>query len=163
MRSSTGGFRAFAAQSPALGPDRVALDLAKVDFLSSSGVAILVGQGALRAGAEVEKVAEVLAAPVIKALLGKAVIPDDSPYTTGGLGLVGTVASEKAMEECDSLLIVGSSFPYERLYPKPGQARCVQIDFDARRLGLRPVLTVPGRSGSMPGGEPEQGVSRVGR
>ena len=76
-------------------------------------------------------------APVVKALLGKAVIPDDSPYTTGGLGLLGTLPSEKAMEECDSLLIVGSSFPYMSYLPKPGQAKAVQIDRDATRLGLR--------------------------
>jgi len=99
--------------------------------------AILVGQGALGAGDEVEKTADVLAAPVIKALLGKAVIPDDSPYTTGGLGLVGTLASEKAMEECDSLLIVGSNFPYVKFLPKPGQAVAVQIDRDPERIGMR--------------------------
>jgi thiamine pyrophosphate-dependent acetolactate synthase large subunit-like protein len=99
--------------------------------------AILVGQGAIGAGAEVEKVADVLAAPVIKALLGKAVIPDDSPYTSGGLGLVGTAASEKAMEECDSLLIVGSNFPYVKFLPEPGQAKAVQIDRNAERIGAR--------------------------
>lgn len=99
--------------------------------------AFLVGQGALGAGEEVEKVADVIAAPVIKALLGKAVIPDDSPYTTGGLGLVGTLPSEKAMEECDSLLIVGSNFPYVKFLPEPGQARAVQIDRDAERIGMR--------------------------
>ncbi len=99
--------------------------------------AILVGQGALGAGEEVEKVAEVLAAPVIKALLGKAVIPDDSPFTTGGLGLVGTLASENAMEECDSLLIVGSNFPYVKFLPQPGQAKAVQIDRDPERIGMR--------------------------
>ena len=98
---------------------------------------LLVGQGALGAGDEVEQVAELLAAPVVKALLGKAVMPDDSPYTTGGLGLLGTLPSEKAMEECDSLLIVGSSFPYMSYLPKPGQATAVQIDRDATRLGLR--------------------------
>jgi thiamine pyrophosphate-dependent acetolactate synthase large subunit-like protein len=104
--------------------------------------AILVGQGALRAGEEVEKVAEVLASPVIKALLGKAVIPDDSPYTTGGLGLVGTLPSEKAMEECDSLLVVGSNFPYVKFLPEPGQARAVQIDRDPERIGMRYPIEV---------------------
>jgi thiamine pyrophosphate-dependent acetolactate synthase large subunit-like protein len=99
--------------------------------------AILVGQGAPGAGAEVEKVADVLAAPVIKALLAKAIIPDDSPYTTGGLGLVGTAASEKAMEECDSLLVVGSNFPCVKFLPEPGQAKAVQIDGDAERIGAR--------------------------
>lgn len=104
--------------------------------------AILVGQGALGAGDEVEKLADVLAAPVIKALLGKAVIPDDSPYTTGGLGLVGTLASEKAMEECDSLLIVGSNFPYVKFLPEPGQAKAVQIDRDPERIGMRVPVEV---------------------
>ncbi|ABF41152.1 pyruvate oxidase [Candidatus Koribacter versatilis Ellin345] len=100
-------------------------------------VAILVGQGCLAARAEVEQVAELLAAPVAKALLGKAVLPDRSPYTTGGLGLLGTAPSQDAMEECDTLLIVGTSFPYLEFYPKPGKAKCVQIDIDATRIGLR--------------------------
>ena len=99
--------------------------------------AMLVGQGALGARKEVEAVAERLGAPVIKALLGKAVIPDDSPLTTGGLGLLGTLPSELVMEECDALLIVGSNFPYVEYYPKAGQAKAVQIDRDAARIGLR--------------------------
>ena len=98
---------------------------------------IMVGQGALHAGDMVEKMADTLGAPIIKALLGKAVVPDDSPYTTGGLGLLGTAPSEKAMEECDSLLLVGTSFPYMAYLPKPGQASAVQIDRDPARLGLR--------------------------
>ena len=65
-----------------------------------------------------------LGAPIIKALLGKAVVPDDCPYTTGGIGLLGTKASQEALEECDTLLIAGSSFPYIEFYPKPGKARC---------------------------------------
>jgi pyruvate dehydrogenase (quinone)/pyruvate oxidase len=100
-------------------------------------IAILVGQGALNAGHEVEEIAELLGAPVIKAMLGKAVIPDDSPYCTGGIGLVGTRPSQNAMEECDTLLIIGSSFPYMEFYPKPGQARGIQIDLDPARIGLR--------------------------
>src|SRR5438309_4748783 len=99
--------------------------------------AILTGQGALGAGDELQQVAELLGAPIIKALLGKAVVPDDSPYTTGGIGLLGTRPSQDALEECDTLLIVGSSFPYIEFYPKPGQARAVQIDIDPSRLGLR--------------------------
>ena len=104
--------------------------------------AVLVGQGALGAGEQVEQLAEVLAGPVIKALLGKAVIPDDSPYTTGGLGLVGTAASEKAMEECDSLVIVGSNFPYVKFLPEPGQAHVVQVDRDPERIGMRVPVEV---------------------
>jgi pyruvate dehydrogenase (quinone)/pyruvate oxidase len=99
--------------------------------------AILAGQGALGAGDVLEKVADVLGAPIVKALLGKAVVPDDSPFTTGGIGLLGTRPSERAFERCDSLLIVGSSFPYMNFLPDPGQARAVQIDRDATRIGLR--------------------------
>src|SRR5881394_499843 len=100
-------------------------------------VAILAGQGALHVGDELEEAAEVLGAPIIKALLGKACVPDDSPYTTGGIGLLGTRPSHEAMEECDTLLMVGSSFPYIEFLPKPGQARGVQIDLDPIRIGLR--------------------------
>ena len=87
--------------------------------------------------AQVLELAEKLAAPVAKALLGKAVLPDDSPYTTGGLGLLGTAPSQDAMHSCDTLIIIGSGFPYMEFYPKPGQGKCVQIDIDASRIGLR--------------------------
>jgi len=100
-------------------------------------VAILAGRGALKAGTQLEKAAELLGAPIIKALLGKSCVPDDSPYTTGGLGLLGTEPSEDAIQECDTLLIVGSSLPYIEFYPKPGQAKCVQIDIDPVRISLR--------------------------
>ncbi|MFO0928499.1 MAG: thiamine pyrophosphate-binding protein [Gemmataceae bacterium] len=98
---------------------------------------LLVGKGALGASAEVAELADKLGAPVVKALLGKAVLPDDHPLTTGGLGLLGTRPSEEAMAGCDTLLIVGSSFPYIEYLPKPGQARGVQIDDRADRLALR--------------------------
>jgi pyruvate dehydrogenase (quinone)/pyruvate oxidase len=100
-------------------------------------VAILAGAGALGAGDELEQIAELLGAPIIKALLGKACVPDDSPYTTGGIGLLGTRPSQDAMENCDTLFIVGSSFPYIEFYPAMDQARGVQIDADAERIGLR--------------------------
>ena len=100
-------------------------------------IAILAGRGALDATDELEQIAELLGAPIVKALLGKACVPDDSPYTTGGIGLLGTLPSQEAFEECDTLLIVGSSFPYMEFMPKPGQARCVQIDRDPVRIGLR--------------------------
>ena len=100
-------------------------------------IAILAGQGALKAGDELERVAETLQAPIIKALLGKAVVPDDSVYTTGGIGLLGTAPSQTAMENCDTLLMVGTSFPYIEFLPKPGQARGVQIDLNPARVGLR--------------------------
>lgn len=100
-------------------------------------VAILAGRGALGAAEELEDIAEVLAAPIVKALLGKGAVPDDSPYTTGGIGLLGTRASQEALEECDTLLLAGTSFPYIEYLPKPGQAKAVQIDIDPARIGLR--------------------------
>src|SRR5690606_38344568 len=100
-------------------------------------VAILAGQGALRAEAELVAVAEALGAPIVKALLGKACVPDDSPYTTGGIGLLGTGPSQEAMENCDTLLMVGTSFPYIEFLPQPEQAHAVQVDIDATRIGLR--------------------------
>jgi pyruvate dehydrogenase (quinone) len=107
-------------------------------ILNAGGkVAILAGHGAIHARAELEQIAELLGAVIVKPLLGKAAVPDDSPYTTGGLGLLGTAPSEDAMEQCDTLLIVGSSYPYPSYLPKPGQARGVQIDVDATRIGLR--------------------------
>ncbi|MGZ3747907.1 MAG: thiamine pyrophosphate-dependent enzyme [Pseudobdellovibrionaceae bacterium] len=108
------------------------------EILSSGNkTAILAGRGALGATEELEQMAELLGAPIIKALLGKAAVPDDSPYTTGGIGLLGTLPSQKALEECDTLLIVGSSFPYIEFLPKPGQARAVQIEIDPIKVGLR--------------------------
>jgi pyruvate dehydrogenase (quinone)/pyruvate oxidase len=100
-------------------------------------VAILAGAGALGATDALEATADALAAPVVKALLGKAAVPDDSPYTTGGIGLLGTRPSQEALEGCDTLLIVGTSFPYLEYYPTPGQARGVQIELDPMRIGLR--------------------------
>jgi pyruvate dehydrogenase (quinone)/pyruvate oxidase len=100
-------------------------------------VAILAGRGALDCEAELIELSERLAAPVAKALLGKAAMPDDHPNCTGGVGLLGTTPSQEALEACDTLLIVGSTFPYIEFYPKPGQARGVQIDRDGQRLGLR--------------------------
>jgi len=98
---------------------------------------ILAGRGAIGARKELEELAEILGAPIVKPILGKACVPDDSPFTTGGCGLLGTKPSQEALEGCDSLLIVGSSFPYIEFYPKPGQARCVQIELDPLRVALR--------------------------
>lgn len=100
-------------------------------------VAMLVGAGALAAGNEVRAVAERLGAGVAKALLGKAVLPDALPYVTGAIGLVGTQPSWEMMNECDTLLMVGTSFPYAEFLPREGQARAVQIDVDGRQLSLR--------------------------
>src|SRR3982751_4610441 len=102
-----------------------------------SKVGILVGQGALNARQEVSDVADAPAAPVPKALLGKAVLPDDSPFTTGGIGHLGTQPSEWAMHNCDTVFIIGSTMPWIDSYPKPGQARGVQVDRNPDRLGLR--------------------------
>ena len=114
-------------------------DLMKAARILNSGkkVAILCGQGALDATDQLEEAAEILAAPIVKALLGKAAVPDDSPYTTGGIGLLGTAPSQEVLENCDTLLMVGTSFPYIEFLPKPGQARGVQIDLDPARIGLR--------------------------
>ena len=98
---------------------------------------ILVGQGALRARAEVIELAELLGAPIVKALLGKAVVADDHPYCTGGLGLLGTAPSVTAMEDCDAILLIGTSFPYMEFLPKHDQAVGIQIDDKADRIGLR--------------------------
>jgi pyruvate dehydrogenase (quinone) len=100
-------------------------------------IVILAGRGALHATDELEQLADVLGAPIVKALLGKAAVPDDSPYTTGGIGLLGTRPSQEAMEECDTLLMAGTSFPYMEFLPRPGQARAVQVDLDPVRIGLR--------------------------
>src|SRR5262249_12407680 len=100
-------------------------------------VAILAGRGCLHARDEVLELAEKVGGPISKPLLGKAVVPDDSPYTTGGIGLLGTAPSQDAMRGCDTIIIAGSSFPYMEFAPTPGPAKCVQIDTRADRIGLR--------------------------
>ncbi len=105
-------------------------------------VAILAGAGALGATDELTEVAVALGAGVAKALLGKAVLPDDLPFVTGSIGILGTEASLKLMESCDTLLMVGSNFPYAEFLPKEGQVKGVQIDIDARNLSLRYPMDV---------------------
>ena len=105
-------------------------------------VAMLVGQGALEAADEVLETADVLGAGVAKALLGRAVVPDDLPFVTGSIGLIGTMPSWELMSDCDTLLMVGSSFPYSEFLPKEGQARGVQIDIDGRMLSIRYPMEV---------------------
>ena len=105
-------------------------------------VAMLVGQGALGAADEVAETADVLGAGVAKALLGRAVLPDDLPYVTGSIGLLGTRPSYELMSGCDTLLMVGSSFPYSEFLPEEGAARGVQIDIDARMIGIRYPMDV---------------------
>jgi pyruvate dehydrogenase (quinone) len=118
-------------------PQRQDLDAAAQALAGKRRIAILAGAGARGAGAELEAVADRLGAPIIKAMLGKDCVPDDSPFTTGCIALVGTRPSEEAMEQCDGLLIVGSTMPYIEFYPSPGQAACVQIDDKPERIGLR--------------------------
>jgi pyruvate dehydrogenase (quinone) len=124
------------ARSAALPADR---DVQRAADVLNAGrkVAILAGAGALDATDELIAASEKLAAPIIKPLLGKACVPDDDPHTTGGIGLLGTAPSQQAMEECDTLLMIGTSFPYMEFLPKPGQARGVQIDLDPARIALR--------------------------
>ncbi|MFP5346976.1 MAG: thiamine pyrophosphate-binding protein, partial [Actinomycetes bacterium] len=110
---------------------------------AGSKPAILAGAGALHAREEVLAVAEALGAPIIKTLPGKAVVPDDSPMTTGGIGLLGTKPSEELTEEIDTLLMVGTSFPYTKHLPPPGQARVVSIDIEPSRTGIRLPTEVP--------------------
>jgi pyruvate dehydrogenase (quinone) len=114
-------------------------DLQKAAEILNSGkkIAILAGAGALNASMEVKLLAEQLGAGVAKSLLGKAVLPDDLPYVTGPIGLLGTKPSYDLMMECDTLFIIGSSFPYAEFLPKEGKVRSVQIDIKARMLNLR--------------------------
>lgn len=110
---------------------------------AGSRVAILAGQGALGAREEITQLAAKLNAPVAKALLGKGVLADDSPYTTCGIGHLGTEPSEFIMRTCDTLLILGSTMPWVDSYPKPGQARAVQVDLKAEHIGVRYPVEVP--------------------
>lgn len=118
-------------------PSRVELEHAADILNRGEKIVILTGQGGLHATEELEQMAEILGAPIVKALLGKAAVPDDSPYTTGGIGLLGTEPSQNALEGCDTLFMVGTSFPYIEFLPEPGSVKCVQIDLDPQRISLR--------------------------
>jgi pyruvate dehydrogenase (quinone) len=118
-------------------PDKLLLEKAADIINQGNRVVILVGQGALNAGEQVILTSEKIKSPVIKALLGKAVIPDDHPNSLGGIGMLGTYPSVEAMNETDTLLMIGTSFPYIEYLPKPGQARGIQIDIKSERIGLR--------------------------
>jgi pyruvate dehydrogenase (quinone) len=106
-------------------------------------VAMLVGQGARGAADEVVEAAELLGAGVAKALLGKDVLPDDLPFVTGPIGLLGSRPSYELMESCDTLFMIGTSFPYSEWLPEEGHARCVEIDVDASRIGIRYPVDAP--------------------
>ncbi|MBV9817641.1 MAG: hypothetical protein JOZ07_04750 [Solirubrobacterales bacterium] len=118
-------------------PPRAELARAAAALRGRTKVAIIAGAGARGAGEELERVAERLAAPITKPALGKDCVPDDSPYTTGGIAFAGTRPSQEALETCDGLLIVGSSSNYYDFWPAPGQAVGVQIDDREERIGLR--------------------------
>jgi pyruvate dehydrogenase (quinone) len=118
------------------------LDRAAEVLNAGEKVAMLIGQGALHAAAEVSEVADLLGAGVAKALLGKAALPDDLPWVTGAIGLLGTKPSWTMMQDCDTLLMVGSSFPYSEFLPEEGKARGVQIDLDGRMIGIRYPMEV---------------------
>ena len=134
----TGVGYAFESKVPEAAGLRQAADVLN----AGKKVAMLVGAGCLSATDEVMEVAELLGAGVAKALLGKAVLPDDLGYVTGSLGLLGTKPSWDLMQECDTLLMVGSSFPYSEFLPKPGSARGVQIDINGANLSLRYPMEV---------------------
>lgn len=123
--------------APRVLPHRAELERAAEVLNAGQKVALLVGAGALTAGDEVLRVADRLDAGIAKALLGKAAVPDDLPFVTGSVGWLGTRASNEMMKQCDTLLIVGSQFPYTEFLPNPGQARAVQIDIDGKSLGSR--------------------------
>lgn len=127
---------------PAQLPSDELLHQAAAVLNAGKKVAMLVGAGALRATDEVIAVAGKLQAGVAKALLGKAAVPDDLPFVTGGIGLLGTKPSWDMMQGCDTLLVVGSAFPYSEFLPKPGSARGVQIDIDGAMLSLRYPMEV---------------------
>lgn len=128
--------------SPRVLPSDAELRRAAEVLNAGERVAMLVGQGALRAADEVLEVADVLGAGVAKALLGKAALPDALPFVTGAIGLLGTKPSWDLMAGCDTLLMVGTNFPYSEFLPEEGQARAVQIDIDGRMLGMRYPLEV---------------------
>lgn len=129
-------------RAPCIVPTTGELERAAQVLNAGKRVAILVGAGAVNATAEVLRAAEVLQAGIAKALLGKPAVPDTLPFVTGGIGLLGTKATYDMMTACDTLFMIGSTFPYAEFLPEEGQARGVQIDIDARRLGLRYPMEV---------------------
>ncbi|MEZ4236160.1 MAG: thiamine pyrophosphate-requiring protein [Myxococcota bacterium] len=129
--------------APRVVPERAQLERAADILNAGEKVAMLVGAGALRASREVRQVAELLGAGVAKALLGKAVLPDDVPWVTGAIGLLGTRPSYEMMKHCDTLFLIGTSFPYAEWLPEPGQARAVQIDIKPRMLSARYPVDEP--------------------
>jgi pyruvate dehydrogenase (quinone) len=124
-------------ERPRIIPQEDVLDRAAGILNQGEKVAILIGQGAAEAEDEVVEAAELLGAGIAKALLGRAVVPDDLPFVTGPCGLLGTIPTYEMMENCDTLFMIGTSFPYAEWLPKEGQAKCVEIDIDGRMIGIR--------------------------
>jgi pyruvate dehydrogenase (quinone) len=137
-----GGRTSSSWSPPAGAPPKEQLRAAADVLNSGKRIAILAGQGCRGARAEVERVARTLGAPIAKAYLAKALLPDDHPLTTGGIGHLGTAPSSWAMHTCDTVLILGSTMPWIDFYPKPGQARGVQVDLIPDRIGLRYPIEV---------------------
>jgi pyruvate dehydrogenase (quinone)/pyruvate oxidase len=129
--------------APPVRPRQIDIVQAAALLNAAAKPAILVGVGAKGAGELVEAAAEVLAAPVIKTLPGKAVIPDDSPYAVGGIGLLGTAPAEELVEETDTLLMLGTNFPYTKHLPDPARVAVVQVELDPTRLGNRLPVDAP--------------------
>src|SRR3954469_989368 len=136
-------FTSVGYQAPRVVPTDDDLRRAADVLNAGERVAMLIGQGAIGAEDEVMQVAELLGAGVAKALNGRAALPDDLPYVTGSIGLLGTKPSYELMEGCDTFLMIGSSFPYSEWLPKPGQARGVQIDIDGRYVAMRYPMEAP--------------------
>jgi pyruvate dehydrogenase (quinone) len=130
-------FSSFGYSQPRILPHDEDLDAAAEILNGAERVAMLIGQGARGAADEVVQVAELLGAGVAKALNGRAALPDDLPFVTGPIGLLGSKPSYEMMSDCDALLMVGTSFPYAEWLPEEGQARCVEIDIDAKMIGIR--------------------------
>src|SRR5205814_523646 len=130
-------FSGVGYQQPRIIPEERDLRRAAEILNDGKHVAMLIGAGALQASDAVLETADVLGAGVAKALLGKAALPDHLPFVTGSIGLLGTKPSWDMMRDCDTLFMIGTSFPYPEFLPKPGQARCVQIDIDPRMLSIR--------------------------
>jgi pyruvate dehydrogenase (quinone) len=135
-------FSSAGISPPAAVPEEDELQRAADVLNAGSKVAILIGQGAIGAQAEVVKVADLLGAGVAKALNGRAALPDDLPFVTGSIGLLGTKASSDLMAGCDTLLMIGSNFPFADWLPEEGKARGVQIDIDGRLIGMRYPMEV---------------------
>jgi pyruvate dehydrogenase (quinone) len=127
---------------PRVIPSGADLQTAATVLNEGTGVAMLVGQGRWARPTRVLQVADLLGAGIARALLGKAAVPDDVPYLTGAIGLLGTKPTDELMQGCDTLLMVGSSFPYSEFLPREGQARGVQIDLDPRMIGIRYPMEV---------------------